>query len=247
MRLVLLVAGTTLPLIVFAVGIIFHNYLQDRQEATERVLQAVRSIRLTLDSEMQRVTGGLQVLAMTDMLRNGDFEGFRRIALGFIEQYSKGGVLLVADRDGHMLFSSTTTDIASLPQRNNRDIVAQVFRTGRPQYSNLFIGAAKQTLIVTVEVPVLRDNEVIYDISFSPPIEMFQHLLERQRPTEAWTLSLLDGNGVVFGVLVLSSGWLDQAAHLRRGWWQGDHGCRPQSRSTGVVPCTITCDIRQFV
>ena len=48
-RLVLLVAGTTLPLIVFAVGIIFHNYLQDRREATERVLQTVRSIRLTLD------------------------------------------------------------------------------------------------------------------------------------------------------------------------------------------------------
>ncbi|MBV9457904.1 MAG: cache domain-containing protein, partial [Bradyrhizobium sp.] len=183
-RLVLLVAGTTLPLIVFAVGIIFHNYLHDRREATERVLQSVRSIRLTIDSEMQRVTGGLQVLAMTDMLRNGDFAGFRRIALGFIDQYSKGGVLLVADRNGQMLFSSLTTDTASLPPRNNRDIVEQVFRTKQPQYSNLFVGASKQTLIVTVEVPVIRDNEVIYDISFSPPIEMFQHLLEGQRPNE---------------------------------------------------------------
>lgn len=198
-RLVLLVAGTTLPLIVFAVGIIFHNYLQDRQEATERVLQAVGSIRLTLDSEMQRVTGGLEVLAMTDTLKNGDFDGFRRIALGFIEQYSKGGVMVVADRDGHMLFSSITSDTASLPPRNNRDIVDKVFRTGRPQYSNLFIGAVKRTLIVTVEVPVFRDNEVVYDISFTPPMGMFQHVLEGQRPSEAWTLSLLDGNGVVFG------------------------------------------------
>ena len=85
MRLVLLVAGTSLPLIIFAVGIIFHNYLQDRQDATERVLQTVRSIRLTLDAEMQRVTGGLQVLAMTDTLRNGDFNGFRAIALGFLD------------------------------------------------------------------------------------------------------------------------------------------------------------------
>jgi two-component sensor histidine kinase len=198
-RLVLLVAGTTLPLIVFAVGIIFHNYLQDRQEATERVLQTVRSIRLTLDSEMQRVTGGLQVLAMTDMLRNGDFDGFRRIALGFIEQYSKGGVLLVADRDGHMLFSSTTTDAASLPQRNNRDTVEKVFRTKQPQYSNLFVGAVRQTQVVTVEVPVFRDGEVIYDISFAPPMEMFQRILEGQQPSQAWTLSLLDANGMIFG------------------------------------------------
>lgn len=106
--------------------------------------------------------------------------------------------MLVADRDGHMLFSSITTDTASLPQRANRDIVEEVFRTQQPQYSNLFVGAAKQTQIVTVEVPVFRDGEVIYDISFSPPIEMFQRILEGQRPSEAWTLSLLDANGVVF-------------------------------------------------
>jgi two-component sensor histidine kinase len=200
-RLTLLVAGTTLPLIIFAAGIIFHHYLQDRKEATERVLQTVQSIRQTLDAEMQRMTGGLQVLAMTDTLKNGDFEAFRRIALGFLEQYGKGGVLLVADRKGQMLFSSLTRNNAELPARNNHEIVERVFLTKRPQYSNLFVGAAKHTDIVTVEVPVLRDDEVIYDISFTPPIETFQHILEAQRPSEAWTLSILDGNGVVFGRL----------------------------------------------
>jgi two-component sensor histidine kinase len=200
-RLVLLVAGTSLPLIIFAVGIIFHNYRQDRQDATDRVLQTVRSIRLTLDAEMQRMTGGLQVLAMTDMLKNGDFKGFRRIALGFLDQYSKGGVMLVSDRQGHMLFSTLSENTASLPLRNNRAIVEKVFTTGQPQYSNLFFGAAKKTDIVTVEVPVLRDGEVVYDISFTPPLDMFQNILEGQRPSGEWTLSLLDGNGVVFGRL----------------------------------------------
>jgi two-component sensor histidine kinase len=198
-RLVLLVAGTALPLIVFAVGIIFHDYLTDRRDVTARVLQTVRSIRLTLDSEIERMTGGLQVLALTDTLKNGDFDGFRRIAEGFLEQYSKGGLILVADRDGRMLFSSRTTDTPGLPWRNNRDIVANVFQTGRPQYSNLFVGAVNKTQIVTVEVPVFREGQVIYDISFTPPLEMFQNILERQRPNGDWTLSLLDGNGIVFG------------------------------------------------
>jgi hypothetical protein len=62
-RLALLVAGTTLPLIMFAAGIVLHSYIQDRQEATQRVLETVRSLRLVLDAEMQRMTGGLQVLA----------------------------------------------------------------------------------------------------------------------------------------------------------------------------------------
>ena len=87
--------------------------------------------------------------------------------------------MLVSDREGRQLFSSVTTDTASLPLRNNREIVEQVFATKRPQYSKLFVGAAKQRLIATVDVPVLRDGEVLYDISFSPPIEIFQARLNR--------------------------------------------------------------------
>jgi two-component sensor histidine kinase len=197
-RLALLVAGTMLPLIIFAVGIVFNNYEQDRKDATQRVLDTVRSIRLVLDSEMQRMAGGLQVLALTDSLRSGDFTRFRRIAAGFLDQYGRDGVVLVADREGRLLFSSITPDVASLPPRNNRDIVEKVFATKRPYYSNLFTGAIKKRLIVTVEVPVIRDDEVLYDISFSPPIEIFQAIIEQQRPSADWTISIFDGEGTNF-------------------------------------------------
>ena len=90
-RLALLVAGTTLPLIVFAAVIVFNNYEQDRKDASQRVLETARSIRLVLDAEIQRMTGGLQVLALTDTLRNGDFEGFRSIASGFPRSIWQGG------------------------------------------------------------------------------------------------------------------------------------------------------------
>ena len=183
-RLALLVAGTTLPLIVFAVVIVFNNYQQDRKEASQRVLETARSIRLVLDAEMQRMTGGLQVLALTRPLRNGDFEGFRRIASGFLDQYGREGVVLVADREGRLLFSSAAADSANLPLRNNREIVERVFATGTPQYSNLFIGAVKKRPLVTVEVPVLRDGEVLYDISFGPPLSVFQAIIEKQRPEQ---------------------------------------------------------------
>ncbi len=197
-RLALLVAGTTLPLIVFAAVLVFNDYGQDRKDASQRVLETVRSIRLVLDAEMQRMTGGLRVLALTNTLRNGDFENFRRIASGFLDQYGKDGVVLVADREGRQLFSSAAADSANLPPRNNRDIVDKVFASKTPQYSNLFIGAVKQRLIVTVEVPVLRDGEVLYDISFSPPIGIFQSLIEKQRPNKDWTISIFDGDGINF-------------------------------------------------
>src|SRR6186713_2723985 len=146
-RLALLIAGTTLPLIIFAGGIVYNNYKQDRQDATQRVAETVRSIRLVLDSEMQRITGALQVLSLTNALRDRDFEGFRRIAQGFLDQYGEGGVILVADRDGRQVFSSVTRDAASLPLRNNRAIVDRVFAEKKPVYSNLFLGAVKKRLI----------------------------------------------------------------------------------------------------
>jgi two-component sensor histidine kinase len=197
-RLALLVAGTTLPLIIFAAAIVFKNYQQDRASASQRVLETVRSIRLVLDAEVHRMTEALQVLALTNALRDGDFDGFRRIVQGFLDQYGEGGVVLVADREGRQVFSSVTPDTANLPPRNNRAIVEKVFATRSPQYSNLFIGAVKKRLIVTVEVPVLRGGEVIYAISFSPPIEIFQAIIEKQRLSEDWTISIFDGEGTNF-------------------------------------------------
>jgi len=195
-RLALLVAGTTLPLILFATILVVRDYEQDRTEASQRVLETVRSIRLVLDAEMQRMTGGLEVVALTNALRSGDFDSFRRIATGFLDQYGRDGVVLVADREGRQLFSSITSDTASLPPRNNREIVEKVFASKAPQYSNLFEGAVKQRPIVTVEVPVVRDGEVIYDISFSPPLEILQALIEKQRPSRDWTISIFDGDGI---------------------------------------------------
>ena len=187
-----------LPLIIFAVGIVVNNYEQDRRDATQRLLETVRNIRLVLDAEVQRMTSGLQVLSLTNALRDRDFEGFRRIAAGFLEQYGKNGVVLVTDRDGRQVFSSINPDAATLPLRNNRDMVDKVFATRRPQYSNLFVGVVKKNLIVTVEVPVMRDGEVLYDISFSPPIEIFQAIIEQQLPGKEWTISIFDSEGVNF-------------------------------------------------
>jgi two-component sensor histidine kinase len=197
-RLALLVAGTALPLIVFAAFIVFEDYERDRKDAAQRVAETARSIRLVLDAEVGRMTSGLKVLALTNTLRSGDFDGFRYIASGFLDQYGEDGVLLVADRQGRQMFSSSTPDTAHLPPRNNREIVQKVFATRMPQYSNLFLGAVKNRQIITVEVPALRNGDVIYDISFSPPMEIFQSILEKQRPGDDWTISILDGAGINF-------------------------------------------------
>ena len=185
-------------MIVFAVGIVVHDYVRDRGGATERVLETVRGIRFTLDAEIRRMTGGLQVLALTDALRNGDFKNFRGMAKGYLDQYGKDGLILVSDKTAQILFSSRAADDENLPFRNSRETVQKVFATKQPQYSGLFVGSVKKKQIIAVDVPVLGEGEVIYDISFSPPLEMFQSMVEKQRPGGDWTITLFDAAGSVF-------------------------------------------------
>jgi two-component sensor histidine kinase len=187
-----------LPLIVFAGAIIYRNYEKDRAEASARVLETARGIRTVLDAELQRITGSLRVLSLTNSLRRGDFEAFRRNASGFLEQYPPGGVILIADRNGRQVFSSLTTDAASLLPPNNLDRVKKVFETGQPVYSNLSTGSGGDKFILTVEVPAFDKGEVIYDICFSPPISIFQNILEKQSPTPEWIISIFDNEGTNF-------------------------------------------------
>lgn len=197
-RLALLVAGTMLPLIFFAGGIVYRNYQQDREEAVARVLETARSIRIVLDAEVQRMTSGLEVLALTNAARQNDFDAFREIATKFLEQYPDG-VLLVANRDGRQLFSSRVRDASTLPPRHNLDMVRKVFAIGKPAYSNLFLGVVRNAMIVTVEAPVFDNaGKVASVISFSPPIAIFQRIIEAQRPGPDWTISIFDGEGTNF-------------------------------------------------
>ncbi len=71
-----------------------------------------------------------------------------------------------------------------------------MFSTGKPDYSDLFIGSVTRKPIITVSVPVIRGGQVVYELSFNPPLEMFQLIIQQQRPRDNWTMSIFDRNGV---------------------------------------------------
>jgi two-component sensor histidine kinase len=197
-RLGVLVAGTLLPLIAFAAVIVYQHHAQNRDEAFERVLELVRSTSQILDSEVQSITTGLQVLAQSDGLQRGDFETFRHRADAFLQQFGGKQAILVAEHSGRIVFNSRAEPGTPLPNRVARPGAGEVFETGRPAYSPLFTGLLLKELILTINVPVFRDGKVIYDLSFNPSLDAFQRILERQRPSEDWTFSFFDQNGFNF-------------------------------------------------
>jgi two-component sensor histidine kinase len=198
LRLAILVAGTSVPLIAFSAAIIYQHYAQDRREAFARVLQNTRSIQLVLDREMQGVVSGLTVLAGSDSLARGDFAAFRGRAQGFLAQYPGHPSIVVGKRDGSQVFNSRIAPGEPLPSRTVRESRSEVFETRKPAFSPLFIGSVSNRPIVTVTVPVIRGDDVIYDLSFDPPIEIFQSIIEQQQPGDDWTISIFDQTGLNF-------------------------------------------------
>jgi two-component sensor histidine kinase len=198
LRLLLLVAGTTLPLILFAAGMVFLNYTRDRDAAFGRVLETVRGMRIALDTEMQGITVALQVLADSQGLQRDDLRAFRRSTDAFVSRFQEGSSISLADRSGRQIFNSNAPDESLLPPRVNQEAIDFVFKTGLPFYSNLFIGSVTKRRIISISVPVRRNNEIVYELSFNPPFDTFQRLIERQMPTADWTVSIFDRNGVNF-------------------------------------------------
>jgi hypothetical protein len=198
LRLAILVAGTTLPLIGFSAAIVYQHYIQDQQDAFGRVLQVTRSIQQVLDREMQGIV-------WSHGSRRLGFAGARRFrslpwqgAGIFLAQFPGHASVIVGDREGRQVFNSSTEPGVLLPPRTSRADRDLVFRTRKPAFSELFVGSVSKRPIVTVTVPVMRGGEVVYDLSLDPPLEIFQRIIEQQKPNDDWTISIFDREGANF-------------------------------------------------
>jgi hypothetical protein len=198
LRLAILVAGTSLPLIGFSAAIVYQHYKQDQREAFDRVLQFTRGIQLVLDREMQGIASGLNVLASSDSLARDDFECFRARARAFLLQYPGRPSIVIGDRAGRQVFNSAIPLGTALPSRTPRETRDEIFRTRKPAFSPVFVGSVSKQPIVTVTVPIFRGEDVAYDLSFNPPLEIFQRIIEQQKLSDDRTISIFDQKGINF-------------------------------------------------
>jgi two-component sensor histidine kinase len=191
-RLTFLIAGTILPLIVATGIIVYQNYDAARRDAADRVLQATRGTMAAVDRELQNLIAALQVLALSPALQNGDLAGVRPDAERFASRYSAGHTVVVTDRSGQQLFNSGIAEGTPLPPKTDQQSVRTVFESGQPFVSNVFVGSVAKRPIFTVNVPVVRNGQVIYGISFNPPIERFLDIIDDQRLPPDWVISIFD-------------------------------------------------------
>jgi two-component sensor histidine kinase len=192
-RLALLVAGTILPVLLLAGFIVYSGYARTRDEAADRVLQITKSGMAAVERELQNQLSALQILALEPELAEGEFEEFRDDAERFI-QVRAGYVVAISDANGNHVFNSRRRN-GPLAPWVNLDAFNVVMKTKKPTVSNLYVGGVTNEPTFTVNVPVMRGDEVAYVVGYSPPREIYFEILRRLALPQGWVVSLYDAEG----------------------------------------------------
>jgi PAS domain S-box-containing protein len=208
----MLVAASILPLLAFSLLQIFYSYRSERESAGQHTLEVARGLAQAVDRELQSRIIALQVLALSPTLQTGDLEAFRVLATTFLGRYAPKASIGVSDESGRLLLVAGAAAAGAANVRGNPEISAQVFRTGRPAISNLYVDASTARPEYTVDVPVLKNEKVISTLFLNPHLDSFTEIIAQQRPPEGSVVSIFDPAGVIAARIPNAERFLGQKA-----------------------------------
>ena len=194
-RLVILILAAVLPAVGLASLGVVRIVDGERGQAERDVKERVEVLLSAVDREIGGVQVSLEMLASSPNLQRGDLEAF---ASQIQEALKVQGLAIGLHNATAEELVSTTRPYGALPPRKtNREMVDQIVRTGKPHISNLFTGTVMQQPIVTVGVPVLRDDKVIFVLTMAlEPAHLSAILRDQNIPSE-WTAGIFDRKGII--------------------------------------------------
>ena len=194
-RLTMLAVATALPLVALASWAILRMVDDQRTQIQLDVKQRVESLLADVDRQVSAIQAELQVLAVSPSLRDGDFAAFdqeMRAALTI-----RGTSIVLHDTKGQQLLSTNRPFGEPLPRATNTEMHDRVVATGKPQISDLIMGAVLRRPILVVGVPVFRDGKVVYVLAMGLGPELLSALLQEQNLSPDWTAGIFDRKGVI--------------------------------------------------
>ena len=197
-RLLLLVVACILPLVAFGFGKAYSDYLIDVDDAGRQALVMTRTLSLLVQRDLEARLATLQVLALSNTLKDGDIAGFRTVAEAMLAQQLPRANILLLREDGRQLMNTALPPDAPLPTRRDTTSLQNLFATAQPSVSDVFVGAAVHRPVIALEVPVRDANgKVIYSLTLNPAVNVFAEIVHRQQLDPDWIVAIIDRQGTI--------------------------------------------------
>ena len=194
-RLAWLVAACLVPAFIMAGALVYAYYGNEQAKSVRDASASVNALTFDVDRELVSLETVLFALATSPHLTSRDLVAFDRQARELVKDRRIENVIL-ADTSGQQLSNTRRPAGTPLPRVGDPELVKRALFSQRPVISDLFIGQVLKQPLISIGVPIVRDDQVIYVLIASILPERFAELLMQQRVTGG-LVELLDRNGKV--------------------------------------------------
>lgn len=192
--LALLVTSCVLPTLLIAAALTYFVLQQEYENKAQDRLATARALMQAVDRQLAGAQGTLVALATSPHLAGGDVAAFRE-QLRQAQSFWPNNNFVLSDENGQQLINTLRPDDSQLPRHGNPEQLRQVFATGKPVISDLYVGGVSRKTVISVDVPVLRHGRVVYDLSMGLFPDHLADVLRQQRIPETWVAAIFDGRG----------------------------------------------------
>lgn len=194
-----LVLACLLPCAIGALALFSYQYQKGREGLIEDTTQTARALVQAVDYHLLLAETLTESLSSDEALQRGDFAGFHARAREAVALSGLGTNIVLRDQSGRQLVNTAIDYGMPLPAVRAPDQVHEVFATGKPSVSNVFIGPLLKRPLMSVDVPVKRDGRTVYAIGIGILPDHFNAILKKQQLPSDWTVAIFDKSGSIVG------------------------------------------------
>jgi PAS domain S-box-containing protein len=189
-------AALVLPGLVFAALLLWRYASSERGRYEEEALGTAQRIMAAVDRELVGIQASAQALATSSSLLEGNFEAFQRQAQMTLQSWSRQRTddyaVVVRDTTGQQVVNTRLPWGSPLPKGANLPIDQQVIASKQPVIQDLFTGATVGRPIISIRVPVFKDDTVTHVLSMAvEPQRIAESLLAQNLPA-SWVATVID-------------------------------------------------------
>lgn len=192
----LVALAVAIPFLLLSAGIVWQLADNERENRRDAILYSSRTLLNAVDALLSKHIAIAQTLATSPALQVDDLEAFRKEAERALPALS-GGWIVLSDESGQQLVNLIRPAGTPLPRRNPIAIEAmqRAIATKQTQVSNVLIGPVVPSPIVTVEVPVFRQDKPPLGLAVIMETKVFLPLFAESQLPDGWFAGLIDRDG----------------------------------------------------
>ncbi|HTM10059.1 MAG TPA: ATP-binding protein [Verrucomicrobiae bacterium] len=229
-QLIAVILAATMPLLVFAVFMIYRVANDERASFRYGVVERTRAMLSVVDTELKSSITTLEALATSNELDGDDIGGFYEDASRVLQSQGDWITISLADASGQEIMNLLRLHGDGAAAVVNPAEIDSVVRTGRPMIGGVLRGPLSGETAVAVRVPVVRRGVIRYVLSTMVKADSIAALLSKQKLPENWIIMVIDAqHRVVTRTLhpelavgaVAAEGLRESLSRSDEGWARG--------------------------